>query len=161
MKYKIGIVAFVLSIVAVGAAFATGEIFAPQQVSQQKGFGAGQTVVMYKSPNCGCCSGYAQALEAEGFRVEVVKDNDMASEKERFGIPQDKQSCHTIAMGDYVVEGHVPLEAVAKLLKEKPEIDGIGLPRMPAGTPGMPGVKRAPYEVYQLNNGVASPYVTI
>ena len=51
------------------------------------------------------------------------------------------QSCHTTIMGKYFIEGHVPLQAVNKLLKEQPDIDGIALPGMPIGTPGMPGEK--------------------
>ena len=119
-------------------------------------------VVLYKSPTCGCCSGYAKALREEGFKVEVVETDDMAKVKGDYGIPADKQSCHTIALADYVIEGHVPMEAVKKLMSERPNIKGIGLPRMPSGTPGMPGPKRTPYEVYQLSpDGLVSPYITI
>ncbi|MCA9397751.1 hypothetical protein KC573_02890, partial [candidate division WWE3 bacterium] len=47
-------------------------------------------------------------------------------------------------------------------LTEKPDVAGIGLPGMPIGTPGMPGRKTAPYEVYQLTkDGEMSPYMTI
>ena len=86
---------------------------------------------------------------------------DMGSIKEQYGIEEDKQSCHTTVIGDYFVEGHVPLAAVEKLLSEKPAIDGIGLPGMPIGTPGMPGVKQAPYEVYQKNGSDFSPFMTL
>lgn len=125
------------------------------------GFGAGQKAIVYKSPTCGCCVGYADELKKQGFEVEVVETNDMDSVKSEYGIPADKQSCHTIAMGDYFIEGHVPMEAVEKLLTEQPDIDGIGLPRMPSGTPGMPGPKRAPYEVYQDSNRVFGEFLTI
>jgi hypothetical protein len=30
----------------------------------------------------------------------------------------------------YFIEGHIPIEAINKLLTEKPEIDGIALPEM-------------------------------
>jgi hypothetical protein len=54
-------------------------------------------------------------------------------------------SCHTAKIGNYIVEGHVPAAAVAKLLEQQPEIKGIALPGMPSGSPGMdgpPGVYR-------------------
>lgn len=125
-------------------------------------FGAGQSVTLYKSPNCGCCSGHAEALRKAGFDVTIELTDDLASVKQLHNIPVGGESCHTSVIGDYVVEGHVPLEAIEKLLTEKPDIAGIGLPGMPIGTPGMPGKKTAPYEVYQLSDqGAMSPYVTI
>ena len=125
-------------------------------------FGAGQSVTLYKSPNCGCCSGHAKALEEAGFDVTIEETNNLDAIKQSNNIPADGASCHTAVIGDYVVEGHVPLEAIEKLLTEEPDIAGIGLPGMPIGTPGMPGRKVAPYEVYQLStDGDMSPYVTI
>ena len=125
------------------------------------GFGSGQKAIVYKSPSCGCCIGYADELKKQGFDVEIISTNNINSIKSKYGIPADKQSCHTIAIGNYFIEGHVPMKAVEKLLKESPNIDGIGLPRMPSGTPGMPGPKRAPYEVYQAKNGQFSEFITI
>lgn len=157
-----------LALVAAGAAgvFALSLLYAPSAPEREgaaapAAFGAGKTAVLYKSPNCGCCSGYARALSDAGFRVDVVETDDMESVKDRYGIPEGGESCHTIAIGDYVVEGHVPLEAVARLLSEKPDVDGIGLPRMPSGSPGMPGPKRAPFEVYGMRDGAMEPYMTI
>jgi hypothetical protein len=71
------------------------------------------------------------------------------------------QSCHTTIIGKYFIEGHVPLEAINKLLKEQPSIDGIALPGMPIGTPGMPGKKEEPYVIYQLIDGKFSVFMTI
>lgn len=125
-------------------------------------FGTGQIVTLYKSPNCGCCSGHAKVLEEAGFTVNIVETSELDKIKSEQNIPPTGASCHTSVIGDYVVEGHVPLEAIEKLLTEKPAVAGIGLPGMPIGTPGMPGRKTAPYEVYQLSNdGQMSPYVTI
>ena len=125
-------------------------------------FGTGQTVTLYKSPNCGCCSGHAKALEEAGFAVNIVETDELDQIKSEQNIPPTGASCHTSVIDDYVVEGHVPLEAIEKLLTEKPDVAGIGLPGMPIGTPGMPGRKTAPYEVYQLTkDGEMSPYMTI
>ena len=125
-------------------------------------FGAGQEITLYKSPTCGCCGGYAEALEAAGFAVNIVETNELDQIKSEQNIPPTGASCHTSVIGDYVVEGHVPLEALEKLLAEQPDVAGIGLAGMPSGTPGMPGKKTAPYEVYQLSEtGEMSPYLTI
>ena len=115
----------------------------------------------YKVPNCGCCNGYIAELEKQGYDVDVKSTDDMSSIRERFGIEEDKQSCHTTVIGEYFVEGHVPLTAVEKLLSERPAIDGIGLPGMPIGTPGMPGVKQAPYEIYQKTGNNFTPFMTL
>jgi hypothetical protein len=165
MNNKISfIVAIVLlALVAGGYYFSSrgDSVEAPKEAVKNSGFGVGQKAIVYKSPTCGCCTGYADELKKQGFEVEVVPTDDMSSVKNSYGIPSDKQSCHTIAMGDYFIEGHVPMEAVEKLLKEQPEVEGIGLPRMPAGTPGMGGAKRAPYEVYQVKDGEVSEFITI
>ena len=81
--------------------------------------------------------------------------------KQKFNIPLEMQSCHTTIMDKYFIEGHVPLEAINKLLKEQPDIDGIALPGMPIGTPGMPGDKDEPYVIYQLIDGKFSVFMTI
>jgi hypothetical protein len=64
-------------------------------------------------------------------------------------------------MGEYVIEGHVPLAALEKLFEEQPDIDGIGLAGMPIGTPGMPGPQQEPYEVYQFTDKQDSSFMTL
>ncbi len=118
-------------------------------------------MTLYKDPNCGCCSGYAEALRQVGIKVKVVETDNLADIKKGYGIESEMQSCHTIAYGDYFIEGHVPTEAVLQLIKTQPDIDGIGLPRMPSGAPGMPGPKYAPYEVFQMKDGKVKEYMTI
>ena len=72
--------------------------------------------------------------------------------KKEHEIPSELESCHTTIIGGYFVEGHIPLEAVEKLLKEKPDIKGIAMPGMPSGSPGMPGAKKGDFVVYKVNN---------
>ena len=112
----------------------------------------GKKMTVYKSPNCGCCNGHIAEYKRLGFDVEVVEQLDISAIKNQFEIPRDKQSCHTAVIDNYFVEGHVPTEAVLKLLNETPDIKGISLPGMPTGTPGMPGPKTAPYKVFKMNN---------
>jgi len=123
--------------------------------------GYSKEVTVYKSPTCGCCVKYIAYLRRNGFEVEVVTTNDMASVKNTYNIPSSMESCHTMVMADYFVEGHVPLEAVDKLLEEKPAIDGIALPAMPSGSPGMPGIKTEVFNIFSLTGGEYSSYIKL
>ena len=120
-----------------------------------------QNVEVFKTPSCGCCYGYVLFLEEEKFKVKQTDMRSLHSIKQKYNIPVEMQSCHTTILGKYFIEGHVPLEAINKLLKEKPDIDGIALPGMPIGTPGMPGDKDEPYVIYQLIDGKSSVFMTI
>ncbi|WP_095511899.1 DUF411 domain-containing protein [Rubrivirga marina] len=106
------------------------------------------TVTVYKSPTCGCCSMWVEHLEASGFEVESVDRTDMGAVKDSLGVPSHLSSCHTAVVGDYVVEGHVPAEHVARMLEEQPAGRGLAVPGMPIGSPGMEqGDRRDPYDV--------------
>ena len=120
-----------------------------------------QVVEDFKTPSCGCCYGYVLFLEEEKFKVKQTDMRSLHTIKQKYNIPVEMQSCHTTIMGKYFIEGHVPFEAVDKLLKEQPDIDGIALPGMPIGTPGMPGDKDEPYVIYQLKDGKSSVFMTI
>lgn len=103
------------------------------------------TITVWKSSTCGCCGEWATYMRGRGYRVNVKNVNDPDSIKRSFGIPSAMYSCHTAKIGNYLVEGHVPASAVAKLLEEQPDLKGIALPGMPQGSPGMdgpPGVYR-------------------
>lgn len=119
------------------------------------------TVIVYRTPTCGCCGEYEGYLEDEGFPVEDVTLDDLSSIKDDMGIPEDMWSCHTSFVGDYFVEGHVPAEAILSLLNERPAIDGIALPGMPAGSPGMGGDKDGPFVIYAITDGQAEEFMTI
>jgi len=100
---------------------------------------AGATeVVMYKSPFCACCSGWAESLKTAGFTVVEKKQEDMDAIKARYGVPEQLSSCHTAIVGGYVIEGHVPAADVERLLKERPtNVVGLTAPGMPMQSPGM------------------------
>ena len=120
-----------------------------------------QIVEVFKTPSCGCCYGYVLFLEEEKFNVKQTDMRSLHTIKQKYNIPVEMQSCHTTIMGKYFIEGHVPFEAIDKLFKEQPDIDGIALPGMPIGTPGMPGDKDEPYVIYQLKDGKFSVFTTI
>ena len=91
---------------------------------------------VYKNPWCGCCHEYAEYLRQNGFEVEVVDMDDLATIKQRFTVPAALQGCHSTVVGGYVIEGHVPINSVKRLLQEHPPVRGISLPGMPEGSPG-------------------------
>ncbi|MDZ4140827.1 MAG: CopG family transcriptional regulator [Sideroxydans sp.] len=110
---------------------------------------AGQAVTVYKSPTCGCCKKYVDYLRENGFVVKAIDQNDMDNVKKRYGVAR-VASCHTALINGYVVEGHVPVSAINKLLKEKPAITGISVPGMPMNSPGMGEVKKGTLAVYNI-----------
>lgn len=115
-----------------------------------------EDAVLYKNPDCGCCADYAKVLEGEGFRVRIKETTALDALRRMAGVPDKLASCHTMTVGNYVVEGHVPLSAIQKLLAEKPDIRGIALPGMPQGSPGMTGEKEGPFVVYEIGRRDAS-----
>lgn len=118
-------------------------------------------VTVYKNPSCACCGEWAEHLEKSGFRVEMKEGADLMQVKQQYGITMDLASCHTAEVGGYALEGHVPADVIHQLLTEKPAIRGLAVPGMPAGVPGMPeaGPNRAPYEVFTIEQGGATPRV--
>ncbi len=101
-------------------------------------------IVMYKSPNCKCCTGWADHLRKGGFTVEVNKRDDMDVLKTKFGVSEKLASCHTAIVDGYVIEGHVPAADVERLLKERPDIVGLTAPGMPMKSPGMQEIGQQP-----------------
>lgn len=112
---------------------------------------AGIPAKLYKNPNCGCCEEYAKYLRENGFDVEVVATHDLPMIKQEHNVPNELAGCHTTLIENYVIEGHVPVESINKLLEEHPMITGISVPGMPAGSPGMGGEKREPLKVYTIS----------
>lgn len=110
------------------------------------------TATLYKSPSCGCCGQYATYLRGEGYGINVEDVEDMSVIKEQYGVPYELESCHTMEIGGYVVEGHIPKEALEKLLTERPDIKGIGMAGMPSGSPGMPGPKTSDFVIYEITH---------
>jgi hypothetical protein len=78
-------------------------------------------------------------MRGKGYPVSVNIVADPDTIKASFGIPEPLYSCHTAKVDGYLIEGHVPEKAVAKLLAERPALKGIALPGMPQGSPGMDG----------------------
>ena len=103
---------------------------------------AKKVIELYESPTCGCCELWAQYLQKNDYKVNIHKSWDFAQVKEKFGIKDEFQSCHTgiIKVGDkeFALEGHLPLSAIEWLVANAPKnAIGISAPGMPQGSPGM------------------------
>jgi hypothetical protein len=113
-------------------------------------FAAPMLVTLYKNLQCTCCEAYAKFLEEQGFKVEVKPVPDLHSIDQKAGVPDALEGCHTSFIGGYVVIGHVPVDAIRKLLAERPKIVGISIPGMPANLPGMPGPRSQPVAIHEI-----------
>ena len=120
--------------------------------------GASTEATLHKTPWCGCCSEYGRYLEQHGFAVRIEEREDLAPIKRAAAVPPALEGCHTLEFGGYVVEGHVPVEVLLRLLRERPGIRGVSLPGMPAGSPGMGGEKEAPFTIYEIGDGAPKVY---
>jgi hypothetical protein len=104
--------------------------------------------VVYKDPSCSCCSKWVEHMRGNGFAVEAHDTSGVDGIKDQAGVPQAARSCHTGLVGGYAIEGHVPAEAVRRLLREHPaDIAGLAVPGMVTGSPGMEGGTPQHYDV--------------
>ena len=117
-------------------------------------------VTLYKNPQCSCCESYADYLRDNGFSVTENVTHDLGEMSRDAGIPDAFQGCHLSFVDDYVVSGHVPVGTIRKLLRERPDINGVTLPGMPTGSPGMGGTKEVPFEMLEItkSGGVGAVY---
>ncbi len=118
-------------------------------------------VKVTKSATCGCCKVWVERLRSAGFQVEVNDVDNLNTVKQKVGLPYGMGSCHTAEVNGYFVEGHVPIEDIKRLLREKPDAKGIAVPGMPAGSPGMEVASGRvdPYDVFLVaRDGSTSVY---
>jgi hypothetical protein len=115
--------------------------------------GAGPAIHVLKDPNCGCCSAWIEILENDGFAVTTEHSPGTLLMRYKLdnGIPQEMISCHTGRIEGYMIEGHVPVADIRRLLDERPDAVGLAVPAMPYGSPGMgPESEREAYEVFLI-----------
>ena len=88
-------------------------------------------------------------MEENGFTVQVEDVQDLATVKNQYQVPPQLRSCHTAIVDGYIIEGHVSVAEIERLLTERPDIAGLAVPGMPAGSPGMAGAgaDSQPYDV--------------
>jgi hypothetical protein len=114
---------------------------------------AAPEMIVYATPSCGCCNGWVEHMRDNGFQVSVVHQDDLSAVREQHHVPAALRSCHVGIVDGFAVEGHVPADAVRRLLAQRPAVLGIAVPGMPAGSPGMeqPNGYTEPYEIYTFD----------
>jgi len=130
---------------------------------QSAGAGAlNPKITVYKSRFCGCCKNWSRYLGERGFIVTEKPVEHLGPLKKKFGIPRRFSACHTATAGGYVIEGHVPLEDIKRLLHERPDIRGLAVRGMPKGAPGMEGAaKKGAFKVMAIRkDGTSFVYST-
>ncbi|MFP1645106.1 DUF411 domain-containing protein [Pontitalea aquivivens] len=124
--------------------------------------GAGPAIHVLKDPNCGCCSAWIEILENDGFTVTTEESAGTILMRYKLdnGIPEEMTSCHTARIDGYMIEGHVPVADIHRLLAERPDAVGLAVPGMPYGSPGMgPETEREAYVVYLIHrDGTAEAF---
>ena len=141
-----------LSIAAI-ALIAGGILWTLQPTSSKA-----EEITMYKNIGCQCCTNWAKHLINRGHKVVEKPLSNIDAIKKRYGIKEEFQGCHTALIGGYVVEGHVPMKEIERLLKERPDAKGLSVPGMPMGSDGMeaPGRQADKYTVFLLKKDGSS-----
>ena len=120
---------------------------------------------LWKTRGCGCCAAWARHMEEAGFAVTTHEVADIDPFRAAAGVPAALTGCHTSKVDGYVVEGHVPADAVLRLLAERPPaVLGLSVPGMPVGSPGMEveGRPGDPYDVVAFaRDGSWSVYAAV
>ena len=103
------------------------------------------TISVVRDTGCGCCLNWVAHLQKAGFKTLVIESPNRAATSK---VPAALRSCHTGTVEGYLVEGHVPVADIQKLLQTRPKVVGIAAPGMPVGSPGMEtGGAATPYDV--------------
>jgi hypothetical protein len=137
----------------VGISLLFAALFAPVAI-------AANALDVHSDPSCGCCGAWVNYMRAQGYTVTVHQDQPMATVKARLGVPPDAMSCHTAVIEGYVIEGHVPVEDIRRLLAERPNARGLAAPGMPMGSPGMEVGAPERYDVVLINHDGSSRVFT-
>jgi hypothetical protein len=127
---------------------------------ERPAWAGGETVQVYRSPSCGCCGMWADHLRANGYEVVVQDVDDLSGFKQMAGVPDHLQACHTATVEGYLIEGHVPAVAIDRLLEQRPDVRGLAVPGMPAGSPGMPSANPDRYHVLTFGDGSDEVFAT-
>tara|TARA_B100002003_G_scaffold198352_1_gene188996 strand:- start:222 stop:677 length:456 start_codon:yes stop_codon:yes gene_type:complete len=117
------------------------------------GFASELSITVWKTSTCGCCLAWVDYLGNNGFAVTAYDVEDVVPIKQELGLTNPAlYSCHTALIDGYIVEGHVPVSDIRRLLAERPEIIGITAPGMPQMSPGMHSIEPKGYDVLQFNS---------
>jgi hypothetical protein len=138
------------------AAFALAATLALSLPATLPAHAAGETMTVWKSPWCGCCEAWSDAMRAAGYEIVIENREDLAPVKAKAGVPAAMEGCHTALVEGYFLEGHVPLSSVGRLLANRPPIAGLAVPGMPSGSLGMGEDPAARYDVRSVDRSGAT-----
>jgi hypothetical protein len=118
--------------------------------------GAQRTATVYKDPTCGCCTKWVDLLRTNGFAVTI--QNIAELDRSRYAVPAALRSCHTAIIDGHIVEGHVPIADLQRMLRQGAGVVGLAVPGMPIGSPGMevPGTAPQPFDVIAFDKAGSS-----
>lgn len=112
-------------------------------------------MTVYMTRECSCCADWVAHMRQSGFLVTTrhLSESALWGLKDYHGLPPSVRSCHTAEVGGYVLEGHIPADAVRRVLRERPDILAAAVPGMPLGSPGMevPGQPPQAYDVVAVH----------
>ncbi len=128
----------------------------PQKEKEENKLVLFSSATAYYDTSCGCCAQHLVYLKNAGVDLKTETKIPIGEVKRKHNIPYELMSCHTTIINGYIIEGHMPVEAINKLLEEKPEIRGIALAGMPSGSPGMPGIKTETWTIYAFQEDGSS-----
>lgn len=115
-----------------------------------------RAVTVYKDPGCGCCTKWSELLRQAGFTITIKESGELDTAK--YAVPSALRSCHTAVVDGHIVEGHVPVADIQRMLTQGNAVYGLAVPGMPIGSPGMEvaGVNPQAYRVMAFDRTGAS-----
>jgi hypothetical protein len=84
-----------------------------------------------------------QTHETGGFNISMLDDPGLQARRTALGVPPSLAGCRLAQIDSYIIEGHVPVDDILKLLRERPAAKGLAVPVMPSGSPGMDALERS------------------
>ena len=123
------------------------------------------TLLVHKTPTCGCCKKWIVHLEEDGLNIDTKDLQNLDDIKNMYGIKPQYRSCHTaVSPNGCIFEGHIPSKHLTQFLSEDhPNAIGLSVPGMPLGSPGMEvGDRFMPYDVLILyKDGTSEVYAEV
>ena len=124
-----------------------------------------ETLLVHKTPTCGCCKKWIAHLEEDGLNIDTKDLQNLDDIKNMYGIKPQYRSCHTaVSTNGFIFEGHIPSKHITQFLSEDhPNAIGLSVPGMPLGSPGMEvGDRFMPYDVLILyKDGTSEVYAEV
>lgn len=108
------------------------------------------TVEVYKTETCGCCTLWADGVKDAGFNVKVniVSEAKLMQKYQQAGVPSNLLSCHFATYQGKDLVGHIPVDSLKNINLVDKNKTGIAVAGMPAGSLGMyAGDYKEPYQV--------------